>query len=123
MVNITSKGRGAAGLTNSATLPSLKDSFVAVVAGTWEISFVGPNKVETYFNPTNATTTFLGVSNVVEAIEGDKVRTFDVVKVRGDRWSLVIWCNKVNVNLMDKIEVILLFNGDSYMRVTVPLVV
>ncbi len=65
----------------------------------------------------------MNASNEVEAAKGSKVRTFDSARVRGDRWSLIIWCNKINVNLMDKMEVVLLFRDGGEMRVEVPLLV
>ena len=123
IVNVTSEGRGVTSSKNSTVLPSLKDPFVTVVAGTWEVLFVSPSKVETYFNPTNATVTFMDVSNEVEAVKGSKVRTFDSVRVRGDRWSLIIWCNKININVMDKVEVVLLSRSGGVTRVEVPLLV
>ncbi|ALU12286.1 hypothetical protein EYM_02110 [Ignicoccus islandicus DSM 13165] len=107
------------------------DSFATIVAGVWEVTYPSTNKVETNFKSTNAVIRYdrwTGSTLNVAYHDGTNAQqraidTFDLAKVGQDDWSLVIWCQKVNPNVMDNVDIRLQFQDGSTWETTVPLTV
>jgi len=123
--NNTPTNAAAGAVASGETIGVFTDPFVTVVAGVWEVQYVTTQKVETNFRATNANIRFdRWTGEAVNADNsGNNVDLFDLAKVGQDDWSLVVWCDKVNPNVMNAVDVRIQFQDGSTWSTTVPLTV
>ncbi|UXD22575.1 hypothetical protein IPA_06370 [Ignicoccus pacificus DSM 13166] len=101
--------------------------FATIVAQVWNVQYVSNQKVETYFNSTNANIRFDRWTGDYLSDDTNSpfyyVPAFDLAKVGQDDWSLVIWCPQVNPNVMNSVQVRVQFQDGSTWETMIPLTV
>jgi flagellin-like protein len=100
--------------------------FATIVAQVWNVQYVSNQKVETYFNSTNANIRFdrwTGDYLAYNTAKTNAIPTFDLAKVGQDDWSLVVWCPQVNPNVMNSVQVRIQFQDGSTWETMIPLTV
>ena len=100
--------------------------FVTLVAGVWEVNYVSTKYVETDFKPTNAEVRFSRFAQnsiYISLSDGStyNLPLFDLVQVSQDDFTVVIWCNNINMNVMNSVDVRLQFQDGSTWSTNVPL--
>ncbi|UXD22714.1 hypothetical protein IPA_07610 [Ignicoccus pacificus DSM 13166] len=102
--------------------------FATVVNGVLELVYVSRSKVETNFRKTNAIITFdrwagRSVSVAYDGTHKYQADLYDIVGIKKDLWSLIVYCDNVNVNVMPQVTLRLTFIDGSVWSVNIPLAV
>ena len=120
---IVSVGEGGAAGGSLGYIPQgrfLNKPFATAVAGVWEVMYVDVNKVETNFKPSHASVTFSDWVGLTTPVDRTYVDLYDTAKVKGE-WSLVIWCDKVNVKSMKEVRVKVISRNGEEATIPVPI--
>nr|5KYH_A Chain A, Iho670 [Ignicoccus hospitalis]5KYH_B Chain B, Iho670 [Ignicoccus hospitalis]5KYH_C Chain C, Iho670 [Ignicoccus hospitalis]5KYH_D Chain D, Iho670 [Ignicoccus hospitalis]5KYH_E Chain E, Iho670 [Ignicoccus hospitalis]5KYH_F Chain F, Iho670 [Ignicoccus hospitalis]5KYH_G Chain G, Iho670 [Ignicoccus hospitalis]5KYH_H Chain H, Iho670 [Ignicoccus hospitalis]5KYH_I Chain I, Iho670 [Ignicoccus hospitalis]5KYH_J Chain J, Iho670 [Ignicoccus hospitalis]5KYH_K Chain K, Iho670 [Ignicoccus ho len=98
--------------------------FATILAGTWEVNYVSTNYVETNFRNTSAVIKFDRFVNThysPDTQNNNGVPIFDVASASQSNFAVVIWCPNVNPNVMQSVDVKMVFSDGSTWEASVPL--
>jgi flagellin-like protein len=117
------------GNVSTAYFYPAKDSFVTVIAGTYETNYVATDYVETNFKPSGAKIVYdkwmSNYVNVAEDGNGNNYQAdlYDLVKVSQGAWTVVAYCPNVNINTMSSATLQIQFADGSTWEQSIPLTV